>query len=558
MVGAVPARGASALRGARPRLGSGSRAGGAEDAAQDQPPEPALTEAVPSGREAVLTYVNRPITILRARVLLHAPDDRVAAARQLLDQLVDQGITGPVTTVVSSGVVFIRVGGHDVLNLVAADLNPLTGETLDRRASEATDRLSVALAERQELRLGRFLWSGLRAGAATLFVAFLIALLVRTRGRAEAATHRVAHRRLEPLSDLAPIPAVWITRLSTGTMTGAFLVAGAFLTYWWLGFVLRQFPYTRPWGETLREYLIALVTSTAFGVANAIPGLFFVALVIGATKLIVSVASSFFDSVERGHVSVAWASADTARASRWLTSIVLWLFAVIIAYPFLPGSGTDAFKGIGVFVGLIVSFGSSGFVNQLMSGLTLIYSHALRVGDVIQTGNVEGEVTRMGPVSIQVHTFLGEQVTIPNSVVIGQSTTNYTRLMRSGGMSLGTEVTIGYGTPWRQVSALLWRAAQRTNGVLSDPPPRVVQRALEDFYVRYRLIVSVETHADRAEVLTRLLGNIQDAFNEFGVQIMSPNYQRDPHTPQIVPPERWYDAPAVAPEPAQPPERSAT
>jgi small-conductance mechanosensitive channel len=182
-----------------------------------------------------------------------------------------------------------------------------------------------------------------------------------------------------------------------------------------------------------------------------------------------------------------------------------------------------------------------------MSGLTMTYSRGLHVGDVVKTGDVEGHVTRMGIFSLQLRTFRGELITVPNAVVVGQSMINYTRTEGAPHLSLDTEVTIGYSTPWRQVHALLTLAAERTDMVLRDPPPHVLQRALEDFYVRYQLVVALDNRAIRAEVLNNLLANIQDAFSEHRVQIMSPHYEMDPEQPAIVPPEQWFAAPAHAP-----------
>jgi len=281
-------------------------------------------------------------------------------------------------------------------------------------------------------------------------------------------------------------------------------------------------------------------------VVHAMPGLLLVALIVAATRVAIRISNAFFDGIERGTLSVAWSSPDTARASRRIAAAALWLFALVIAYPYVPGSGTDAFKGVSVFVGLVISLGSSGLVNQLLSGLTLTYSHALSVGDVIRTGDVEGRVVRMGLLSIQVRTANEELVTAPNAVVVGQTTTNYSRLMASGGTCLSTEVTIGYNVPWRQVHALLLLAASRTDGVQTTPAPRVWQRALEDFYVRYRLVVFIREDLGRADTLNLLLANNLDAFNEHCVQILSPNYEADPEQPAIIPREKWYPPPASA------------
>src|SRR5262249_55725335 len=174
------------------------------------------------------------------------------------------------------------------------------------------------------------------------------------------------------------------------------------------------------------------------------------------------------------------------------------------------------------------------------------YSRALKVGDSVRIGDCEGVVTAMNLLSLKLRTMQEEEVTVPNAVVIGQSTINYTKLAPTGGAYLATNVTIGYGAPWRQVRGLLLMAAERTENVRRNPPARVVQEALEDFYVSYRLLVCLENPQHREATRDRLHANIQDAFNEFGVQIMSPRYELDPPSPKNVPKNRWFEPPAAS------------
>ncbi len=196
----------------------------------------------------------------------------------------------------------------------------------------------------------------------------------------------------------------------------------------------------------------------------------------------------------------------------------------------------------------MVSLGSSGIINQVMSGLTITYSRALRKGDFVRIGDVEGTVTHLGLLSTKVKTPRREEMTIPNAFVSSNITTNYSRLHESEGVFVPTAVTIGYDVPWRQVHALLLLAAERTSGIRRQPPPAVRQSGLRDFYVEYTLLVSLDDPAMRPPVLDSLHANIQDAFNEFGVQIMSPNYEADPEGRKVVPREKWFEAPAVAPD----------
>jgi small-conductance mechanosensitive channel len=204
-----------------------------------------------------------------------------------------------------------------------------------------------------------------------------------------------------------------------------------------------------------------------------------------------------------------------------------------------------------VFIGLMITFGSSGLVNQIVSGFMITYSRALRLGDFVRIGDVEGTVSHLGVLSTKLRTLQCEEVTVPNAVVIAQTTTDYSRIGETEGVFTPVTVTIGYDAPWRQVEALLLLAAERTSGLRTDPKPLVVQAGLEDFYVRYMLLVCLQRQQSRLVTLHQLHANIQDLFNEYGVQIMSPNYMLDPAAPKVVARKDWTPAPA-RPEPTRP------
>lgn len=203
------------------------------------------------------------------------------------------------------------------------------------------------------------------------------------------------------------------------------------------------------------------------------------------------------------------------------------------------------FKGVSVFLGVVLSLGSTGLVNQAMSGLVLMYARAFRPGDYVRIGEVEGVITNLALLSTKVRTTKNEEVTIPNAALVAGSTKNYSRLAGEHGVVAYTSVTIGYDAPWRQVHALLALAASRTGGIRKAPAPFVLQIALVDFYVEYQLNAWLEQAADRIPVLSALHANILDAFNEYGVQIMSPHFERQPRVPVVVPPERWHAPPSA-------------
>jgi small-conductance mechanosensitive channel len=221
-----------------------------------------------------------------------------------------------------------------------------------------------------------------------------------------------------------------------------------------------------------------------------------------------------------------------------------------MAYPYLPGSQSEAFRGISVLVGLMVTFGGSGLFGQGASGIILMFARTIRVGEYVRIADHEGTVTEIGAFTTKVRTGLGEELTLPNGVVLGTVVKNYSRTVKGPGYIVDTTVTIGYDTPWRQVEAMLLDAARRTPGVLPTPAPRVFQTALSDFYPEYRLVCQAipSEPRPRAEVLANLHANIQDVFNEHGVQIMSPHYLADPADAKVVPKQNWYASPARPPE----------
>ena len=296
------------------------------------------------------------------------------------------------------------------------------------------------------------------------------------------------------------------------------------------------------------------MSDVAQGILSALPGLVLVAVIVVIVRLVMLTLGSVFQRVESGELQAGWLDKDTAVPTRRITNVVIWLFALAMAYPYLPGAKTAAFQGLSVLVGLMVSIGASSIVSQGASGLILMYSRSLRKGEYVRVGEVEGTVMELGMFETRLRTGLGEEVTMPNAWVLSNTSKNYSRAYPGAGFVLDTTVTIGYDTPWRQVHAMLELAALRTEDIAKSPKPYVTQVALTDFYPEYRLVayVTAEAPRQRAEVLNRLHQNIIDVFNEYGVQITSPHFVQEPASPHIVPKEEWHRAPANVSDPAPP------
>jgi small-conductance mechanosensitive channel len=509
-----------------------------------------IVSTATAGEPAVLEFNNRRITVLRATILSRPPRERAAGAVEILNRVVRTGTPGPVATRVLQGITILSVGDRDVFAIIPLDVDDLAGETQEAKAAEAAAHLQQAVEEAVELRTPRRLL--VSAAAVLLVTALFLLLLSLTRRAYRVLVVRLpssAERHLQRLSaGDALVRASHAPDMLRHAVTAGFVGLILFFSYNWLTFVLRRFPYTRPWGESLRAFLFDRFAFVGLKTLDGIPDLFTVLLILLVTRFAVRVCQATFQAVEAGTLTIPYVYPETAQPTRRLVSTLLWLLGVVVAYPYLPGSESDAFKGVSVFVGLVVSLGSSGIVNQIMAGLSITYSRALRRGDFVRIGEVEGTVTHLGSLSTKIKTPRGEEVTIPNGVVMSNVTTNYSRLSDTEGVFVPTSLTIGYDTPWRQVHALLLLAAERTPGIRRTPKPVVRQTALQDFYVQYTLMVCLEEPQLRSPTLGALHANILDAFNEFGVQITSPNYEADPSDRKVVPLDQWYAAPAKQPE----------
>ncbi len=512
----------------------------------------AKTRAAERLREGTLVVFNRPVVTFRADFMGITPDQRADNANQRIDAALDRGGQGKVSVEdIPQGKV-IKVDGGLAFVLTDADVDPLLGQTLDSLAQDSAQALTRAIGETQEARSGRRMLANLLwAGGATIVYLLVLWLLRRlgdfvTRRMVLLAELKAGQIKIGGAQILHRERAI---RGVARVLRTGFWVFVLLVTYEWIGFMLSRFPFTRPWGEQLNTFLVDTTTGMLRAIAGAVPDLIVVAVVFMIASWINGLLGSFFDGVQSGRVSVSWLDADSARPTRRLATIAVWVFALVMAYPYIPGSGSDAFKGLSVLIGLMISVGASGIVGQAASGMILMYTRTFRPGEYVRIGDHEGTLVEMGMFTSRIRTGMGEELTMPNSLVLSSVTKNYSRAVKGAGFVVDCTVTIGYDAPWRQVHAMLIEAAARTQGIVRDPSPRVFQTALSDFYVEYRLVcqAAATEPRPRAEVQSSLHANVQDVFNEHGVQIMSPHYFGDPADAKVVPKAKWYAPPAEPP-----------
>ncbi|MCK5675973.1 MAG: mechanosensitive ion channel, partial [Verrucomicrobia bacterium] len=203
------------------------------------------------------------------------------------------------------------------------------------------------------------------------------------------------------------------------------------------------------------------------------------------------------------------------------------VFAAVVAFPFIPGSSSPAFKGISIFMGVLLSLGSTSAVGNIVAGLVLTYMRPFVTDDFVEISGLRGTVVSRGTFSTRLKTPTNEIISIPNASVSANHIINFSRMAEKGGVNVGTAVTIGYDVPWRTVHELLIAAAKGVPDVLEAPPPKVLQISLDDFYVKYKLIVTTEHPELRFPMRSNLHQNIQDNFAKAGIEILSPHYQSD-------------------------------
>jgi small-conductance mechanosensitive channel len=497
---------------------------------------------------ATFSVANREIAVLRVELLGNAPATRAARARERFAQLAEAELAiAPLAlpyTIGEYAGYSILVGDRPIFTLLAGDLDPEDRITLPRAAEQARARLADAMQAKRAQRALPVVLQGIGYSLAATVLLVAALWLLRRLGRRLVAALKRWRDRLAASAERVRWEE-YLAALLVRLMQLAGWALALALVYGWLAFALAHFPLTQPLGDRLALFVESLLDWIADGVLASVPGIVTVVVVLFVARAIVELIHQFFQRIQTGEAKVAFVHPETASATRRIAVFVAWILALVVAYPFIPGSSSDAFKGLSVLFGIVISLGSSGLVTQMMSGLVVVYSRALHKGDFVSVNGIEGVVSEIGTLATKVVAAGGKEVTIPNSVLVSNSIHNYSTLAGDAGTAISTKVTVGYDVPWRQVHAMLALAAARTPGVRQEPAPYVYQRALDDFYVEYELFAQIDRAADRVPLLSALLAGIQDVFNEYGVQIMSPHFEMQPNEAVTVPRARWYAAPAA-------------
>ena len=309
------------------------------------------------------------------------------------------------------------------------------------------------------------------------------------------------------------------------------------IVYLSLPLLFSIFPATEAYTTTLLRWILTPAKLAVMGFIDFLPSLVTIIVIVVIFRYAIKVIKFFFEEIKKENIKIDGFYNDWAMPTFNIVRFLLLAFMVVIIFPYLPGSESPIFKGVSVFVGVLFSLSSSNAIANMVAGLVITYMRPFKIGDFIKIGDVSGEVIEKTALVTRIRTPKFEDITIPNSTVLSSTSTNYSSNTKqvNNGLLIHTTVTIGYDVPWKDIHKALIDAALKTQMIEQTPPPFVLQTSLDDFYVSYQINVYTKEPTKQPLIYSSLHQNIQDSFNEAGIEIMSPHYSalRDGNTTTI-------------------------
>ncbi len=489
---------------------------------------PAVTEAVapiePATvrfRDRVMFEVTRPVGEL----------DLEQRARAIEQRLLALAGTGPevleTLRSIERGERTELYGGDLLIRTITPEDAAGTGRTRRQLAADQILLIRTALEiEFRDRSYSRLLRSAAYAAGATVLFIVLLNALLRLHRVIRVRITRAASRwhwesSLATLELASPATVSGIARGLAATLSW---LLGLGLTYFYLEFTLSLFPWTRGVATAMVEATENAILGVGGSLWAYLPNIINIAVVIVLTRLLLKVLFAIFLRLREGRMTLPGFYAEWAIPTYSLTRFLVISVAAVMIFPYPPGSGSEGFRGVSVFVGLLISLGAASAIANVIAGIVITYMRPFKVGDRVRIADAVGDVTGKDLFVVRLRTIKNVDITIPNALVLANHIVNFSSSAAELGLVLHTSVTIGYDVPWKTVRDLLVSAAGRVEGILETPVPFVLQTSLDDFYVRYELNAYTREANAMAVLYSRLHAEIQDAFNAAGVEIMSPHY----------------------------------
>lgn len=308
-----------------------------------------------------------------------------------------------------------------------------------------------------------------------------------------------------------------------------------FLLYFTLPIMFSIFPFSRHWADALVSFIWSPFKRILIAIWNYLPNIFTILVIYFVMKYVIRLTSYIFREIKAEKLKISGFYPDWAMPTCDIVRFLLYAFMFVLIFPYLPGSGSNIFRGVSVFIGVLFSLGSSSAIANLVAGLVITYMRPFKIGDRIKIGDVTGDVAEKSLLVTRVRTVKNEIVTIPNSTILKENAINYSREAMDSGLIIHTTITIGYDVPWKNIHQALIDAALRTEMLLEEPKPFVLQTSLDDSYVSYQINAYTREANKQTLLYSNLHQNIQDVCNERGIEILSPQYHavRDGNTTTI-------------------------
>jgi len=469
----------------------------------------------------------RPILTVYETLGTHTPAQRAADIQKRIIAIARDGSLSPdsVSVLQRGTYAWVVVANQTILAVTDEDAK-MAGRPRSTLTTEYANNIREAIHDYRRDHSWRIILRGtLKTTLATAVLLALLWLIGRIR---RIVTGRI-QRQIRSSASLEKKSAWHVSVAYLGPITlglGAILrwVVIIVLFQAYLTVALGFFSSTREISLTLTQWVTSQLGLLGHEAVDFLPNVFVLAVIVLVTNYAIRLTKLLFGEIAKGELRISGFYPDWAEPTEKLVRMLLIVLALIVAFPYIPGAKSPAFQGISIFLGLLLSLGSSSAVANAIAGVILIYMRSFLLGDWVEIGDTVGEVIEKNLLVTRILTQKDEIITIPNATVMSGSVKNYSIEAKKAGVIFYTTVTIGYDAPWRTVHDLLVKAALATNHVRPEPPPFVLQRGLDDFYVAYELNAYTDVPREMLNILSELRQNIQDNFNEAGMEICSPHF----------------------------------
>jgi small-conductance mechanosensitive channel len=487
----------------------------------------AQPETIASTPQAAVTVKGKTLFTVQG-VLSFTAQARAAAISTRIEKISKDVMFNPQSISVSDA-----EGSSDIL---AADLVVMSVTDQDAKASGKTrqalareDALRIATvltALRKEYSAKSLIFGGVYAflTTAALVLVFRLLSMLFPKLYRRLDTWRATRIPSLRIQQFELLPADRIADFAIGLGKALRLAIVLVSLYFYVSLVLGFFPWTQGYAQILFGYMLSPLKLVGNAAIAYLPNVFFIAVIALVSYYIIKAVRIIFTEIGKGTITLPDFYAEWAEPTYKIVRVLILALTAIVVFPYLPGSKSPAFQGISIFLGVLVSLGSTSAVANVVAGVILTYMRAFKIGDRVKIADTIGDVLEKTLLVTRIRTIKNVEITIANAMVLNSHIINFSASAQQEGLILHTTVTIGYDAPWRTVHQLLIDAALACENILQKPSPFVFQTVLDDFYVHYEINAYTDKPSRMAKTYADLHQLIQDRFNEAGVEIMSSHY----------------------------------